>query len=124
MFSPTVRKMISIHIRNVIFLGFGKHQDTWCPTLKCAGHWVAAPYNPLNSGQMGSLYTGNTFLFQLLSSLPNFQSQACIPISLVFMSTEHTHIYDHQCINLLSFTSMSYDIFDQNHTFFIILLSL
>ena len=71
---------------------------------------------------MGSLYTGDTFLFQLPSTIPNFQSQAWIPIPLVFMAKEHTHtyIYEHQCINLLSFTSMSYYIFDQSHTFFMV----
>lgn len=84
-----------------------------CRTLGCR-----SLYNPLNSQQMGSLYTGDKFLFQLPSTIPNFQSQAWVLISLVFMATEHTHT--HQCINLLSFTSMSYDIFDQSHTFFMV----
>jgi len=55
-FSPSIGKLMFIHIRNVIFLGFGKPQDGWCPTLKYAGHWAAALYNPLNSEQMESLY--------------------------------------------------------------------
>lgn len=70
MFSPTVGKLMFIHIRNVIFLGFGKPQDTWCPTVKCTGHWVAAPYNLLNSGQMDP-YTQETHIS--FNSPPQFQ---------------------------------------------------
>jgi hypothetical protein len=47
---------------------------------------------------MGSLYIWDKFLFQLPSSIPNFQSQTCIPISLVFVATEHTHT--HICVHI------------------------